>query len=1133
MKNIALTFCILFAVQLAYSQDTIRLKAFDYNSQTRDTFVTFPEGTDSYRQILMLYNMRCKGARVSTGSNRNLGCGEWDYSCNTYVEDNSRTDSLSASTADYFISGFSGNEYNYSNSPTNTHYRNIQKKATLNMVTDSSSGSVGAGNNEVTYMIPISNNPESGYAGKSQFIYSAEELIAAGVSAGEIDAISLNAKNVAQVANLQINILATSKDSFQLSDLDLQGFTNVFSDDISFNASNKLITFHTPFVWDGSSNLIFEFSANSKPISLLEIESHAIDSTVGIVAFSGHSLYFDGASNYVEANSFKGILGTNNRTIEAWIKTDKVNGEICSWGNDASGEKWVFRVNGDGTLRTEVNGGGLNGTTNIADNQWHHVACVFAGTDVSDIKHYVDGVLETNGALTNRSINTTAGINVRVSRGINNRYFRGDIDGLHIWDEALTATRVADVKNRLINPQDERIVLNYKFDVVNSDIVLCSAINSKPGTIMGNPTYNSFRAQQIFKDFYISPYRPNIRVHQGNFDFTISEVFDFDLVPNHPNSVTRYTIKSNVGTNIDDEKVIAETYNKWDADKKEYFYDENNLLYDSASVTSDGTITVGQLNYIRRWPSRLEIMSFVTPYGIGLDLGAEGKTWTFDMTDFTPILKGEKRIFLSRGGQNQEEMDIEFLFIKGTPAREVLDIKQIWPTQQYQPNFSQILADDVYFPPVAFNTLDSAKSFKIRSAITGHGQQGEFMPRTHFIKANDQNFERSVWKACGKNPVYPQGGTWIYDRAGWCPGMATDLAEYEISDVSGGDVITLDYGIANGEGDSRYIVNNQIVSYGEYNHGYDLGIIDIMEPSNKVEHALNNPMCINPKMKVVNNGVNTVNSITVEYWVNDPNNKRSFTWPCYLSTNGVEEIHFPIDNGIWSSAVPGDSKFYAKIVAIDGNPGADEDASNNTYVSEFEFPEVYPSNFYLFYRTNNAADETSVKIEDEWGTVVFQRDNHANATIYRDTLNLGLGCYKLTIDDSDNDGISFWANNDGSGFFRLWEVGGSIFKTIQPDFGSQSIVNFTVVHTLDVPEHEVDLGYHLYPNPSTGLITVDGGDMQGAVPTLYNSMGQEINAPSQRTESTLTYDLENFPSGIYYLSIVKNGYTWTQKVVKH
>ena len=68
------------------------------------------------------------------------------------------------------------------------------------MATDSSSGSVGVGNNAVTYMIPISDNPESGYAGKSQFIYSANELLAAGVSAGEIDAISLTAKNFANTA---------------------------------------------------------------------------------------------------------------------------------------------------------------------------------------------------------------------------------------------------------------------------------------------------------------------------------------------------------------------------------------------------------------------------------------------------------------------------------------------------------------------------------------------------------------------------------------------------------------------------------------------------------------------------------------------------------------------------------------------------------------------------------------------------------------------------------------------------------------------------------------------------------------------------------------------------------------------
>jgi hypothetical protein len=46
-------------------------------------------------------------------------------------------------------------------------------------------------------------------------------------------------------------------------------------------------------------------------------------------------------------------------------------------------------------------------------------------------------------------------------------------------------------------------------------------------------------------------------------------------------------------------------------------------------------------------------------------------------------------------------------------------------------------------------------------------------------------------------------------------------------------------------------------------------------------------------------------------------------------------------------------------------------------------------------------------------------------------------------------------------------------------------------------------------------------------------MGQAINAPKQISESTLTYNLDKYPSGIYYISIVKNGYTWTQKIIKH
>ena len=73
------------------------------------------------------------------------------------------------------------------------------------------------------------------------------------------------------------------------------------------------------------------------------------------------------------------MLGSQNRTCEAWIKTTGANQEILSWGKNASGQKWVLRTSTDGSLRVEVNGGGINASTPVNDGDWHHVACVRSG----------------------------------------------------------------------------------------------------------------------------------------------------------------------------------------------------------------------------------------------------------------------------------------------------------------------------------------------------------------------------------------------------------------------------------------------------------------------------------------------------------------------------------------------------------------------------------------------------------------------------------------------------------------------------------------------------------------------------------------------------------------------------------
>jgi len=1113
------------------AQDTIVVQTLDYSKTTRDTMVQFPDGTDSYSKILMQYAMRCKGARVSTGSNRNLGCGEWDYSCNTYIEDATKADSLLSTTDEYAIDRFSGSTFNYKETAIMDYYRNTKNTTQINSSSNLDTAQVGFGTISTNQGIP---GTVGGLAGRYQHLFTAQELTAAGLSAGNIWGIVVDANNTMEVSDLRINLKHSAQDSLNLKSIELGGFDNLFSNMYEFTTGSNQIPFHTPMVWDGISNILIEFTS-SLSITFLEltVNSTLQDKIRSIASNDGGYATFDG-TNYLESKSYEGVMGSQNRTCEAWIKTSGANQEIVGWGKDVSGQKWIFRTNTDGSLRVEVNGGAINATTPVNDDKWHHVACVLDGGNVSNIKLYVDGNLEIISATADLAINTVADIKLRISRGINDRYLVGSIDDVRIWDIALSQTDLQELMRKHSMSTDAdfnnlKAYFRFEFGRLRKDDSNTGADLDFYGQQAG-----THRATTLFKDFVYSSNRPNIGWITGDFDVTNSTSYTFDEVAHSSTLVKKYAIVPAYNTTINDEIVETESIERWNTDEDQIYYDDYSVEYDRITATPDGTIEINKLNYIRRWPSRLEIMSFVTPYGINLDLGQEGKTWTFDVTDFTPLLKGEKRMFLSRGGQNQEEMDIKFLFIKGTPAREVLAIDQIWPTQQYSANYSQILANDVYFPPIAYKTIDTAKGFKIRSAITGHGQEGEFIPRNHFIKANDQTFTRSVWKTCGDNPIYPQGGTWIYDRTGWCPGMATDLAEYDITGtVTGGESIALDYGLDAGSGDSRYIVNNQIVSYGEYNFGYDLGIEDIMEPSTKVEHARNNPTCVSPKMKVKNNGKNRVYSMTVEYWVNDRSNKRSFTWPCDLGSGEIETVYFPIDNSIYTSGIEGNSTFSAEIMAIEGNTTADEYKANNIYHSAFEFPDIYPQEIALFYRTNNGTDETSLQVLDEWQTVVFERSGLANSSIFRDTLRLGLGCYTLVINDAGGDGLSFFANNDGAGFFRLGKVGGGNLKILNPDFGNSTRVNFTVVHALDIPNLKLDLGYKLYPNPSTGKITITGGDLQGTKHVVYNGQGQAINPWFNYDGESLTYDLSSYPSGIYYVRMEKNGIVWSQKVIKN
>ena len=170
---------------------------------------------------------------------------------------------------------------------------------------------------------------------------------------------------------------------------------------------------------------------------------------------------------------------------------------------------------------------------------------------------------------------------------------------------------------------------------------------------------------------------------------------------------------------------------------------------------------------------------------------------------------------------------LDFDFIEGTPPREVLSIENFAPVGGYS---YQSLADDQNFQPITKLFNEDVKGVAVKSYVSGHGHEGpesccEWVSKQHSLSINgDDIYQWDVWKDCGMIPIYPQGGTWPFDRAGWCPGTEVDLQVSELTEFIDFEAeVELDYSVQaytdNGEQAGTFIVSNTLFTYGNLVEG--------------------------------------------------------------------------------------------------------------------------------------------------------------------------------------------------------------------------------------------------------------------------------------------------------------------------
>jgi hypothetical protein len=187
-----------------------------------------------------------------------------------------------------------------------------------------------------------------------------------------------------------------------------------------------------------------DYSVNAHHGTLMNM-----DNSDWVAGKLGNALDFDGVNDYVEIQGYKGVTGTASRTCAAWIKTDKASSQILNWGTLLTGQKWIVRINENGTLRAEVQDGYIYGTRVLTDNQWHHIAVALyddGSPNISEARLYVDGQLETTGGILACAVNTAAVQDVQLGVfTVSPLYFRGLIDDVRIYDRALSAAEIAKV----------------------------------------------------------------------------------------------------------------------------------------------------------------------------------------------------------------------------------------------------------------------------------------------------------------------------------------------------------------------------------------------------------------------------------------------------------------------------------------------------------------------------------------------------------------------------------------------------------------------------------------------------------------------------------------------------------------
>jgi hypothetical protein len=665
-----------------------------------------------------------------------------------------------------------------------------------------------------------------------------------------------------------------------------------------------------------------------------------------------------------------------------------------------------------------------------------------------------------------------------------------------------------------------KIVLNYTLGCPGKgcsewDYTTQVFINKRDGSLDSNLQNRS----SLFRDATsIDSFRAVLTPYADTFNY-----------PNAPNAVLKPSVKLYFYNDSLQPFLATDSLDVW-AEGWSYKYDSLQVKTDSVFVAADTVFYAKKWAYYNKFPKveKFEIARMITPYANGFTSSWKWN-YVFDVSDYVTLLKDsvEIEVFYS-GYQDGFTASLDFEFIEGTPQRKVKEILPVYRGSFPYGNPNNSIEN--YLIPKKYKLPNGTSDARMIVIQTGHGFGGnencaEFCPKYHYLKINgEEKFKTLVWREdCGLNPLYPQPGTWLYDRSNWCPGDMVHPYHYELGGiVNQGDSFTIDLDMEpftnNGNNSCSYIISGYLVFYENIKPNTDAALIDIVSPNKDPRFSRTNPNCFKPVFRVENLGRETINNIEFSYGVKG--GKRTVhKW------TGAIKSGEKGDCVLWQpdfKTPVGGEIFECEILKVNGSVG-DQNNQNNYLSSTYQITPHYPSRFIIQLRTNNFPEDNNLKIENNDGNVYLERSYSSPNTFYRDTVNLPSGCFKLLLNDKNKNGLYFWAYQaGGNGSLQLRGLNGQVLKNFNPDFGTSIEHFFTVEYTMQT--ETVDFSesmFSVYPNPSENYFILDfsHNSEHKFDYKLLNALSQEVMVPFEAKEEQIVFNISQLSRGIYFLLI--------------